>query len=85
MKTLLKDAKVFDNRGKGQFIKKDLIVDSEKVIADFDKEQSNCLYDRVFDFKNKYIIPGFVDVHVHLREPGFFYKESIKKYQSNYK
>lgn len=23
------------------------------------------------------IIPSFVDVHVHLREPGFFYKESI--------
>ena len=22
-------------------------------------------------------IPGFVDVHVHLREPGFFYKETI--------
>lgn len=78
MKTLLKNAKVFDNKGKGQFIKKDLLVDSDKVIADFDKEQSSCLYDRVFDLKNKYIIPGFVDVHVHLREPGFFYKESIR-------
>ena len=78
MKTLLKNAKVFDNKGKGQFIKKDLLVDSDKVIVDFKKEQSSCLYDRVFDFKNKYIIPGFVDVHVHLREPGFFYKESIR-------
>ena len=27
---------------------------------------------------NLYIIPGFVDVHVHLREPGFSYKETIK-------
>lgn len=72
MKTLLRNAKVFDNKSKGQFVKKDLLVDSEKIIADFDKEQNNCLYDRVFDFKNKYIIPGFVDVHVHLREPGFF-------------
>lgn len=78
MKTLLKNAKVFDNKGKGQFIKKDLLVASDKVIVDFNKEQSSCLYDRVFDFKNKYIIPGFVDVHVHLREPGFFYKESIR-------
>lgn len=78
MKTLLKNAKVFDNKGKGQFIKKNLLVDSDKVIVDFNKEQSSCLYDRVFDFKNKYIIPGFVDVHVHLREPGFFYKESIR-------
>lgn len=78
MKTLLKNAKVFDNKGKGQFIKKDLLVDSDKLIVDFNKEQSSCLYDRVFDFKNKYIIPGFVDVHVHLREPGFFYKESMR-------
>ena len=23
------------------------------------------------------ILPGFVDVHVHLREPGFSYKETI--------
>ena len=24
------------------------------------------------------IVPSFTDVHVHLREPGFFYKETIK-------
>lgn len=24
------------------------------------------------------VFPGFIDVHTHLREPGFFYKESIK-------
>ena len=23
------------------------------------------------------VLPGFVDVHVHLREPGFSYKETI--------
>ena len=34
---------------------------------------------RVFDFQNKAVVlPGFVDVHVHLREPGFSYKETIK-------
>ena len=27
---------------------------------------------------NFVIFPGFCDVHVHLREPGFFYKETIK-------
>ena len=27
---------------------------------------------------DRYILfPGFCDVHVHLREPGFFYKETI--------
>ncbi len=31
-----------------------------------------------FDFSNMYIFPGFADVHVHLREPGFSYKETIR-------
>ena len=25
-----------------------------------------------------FVIPGLVDVHVHLREPGFSYKETVK-------
>ncbi len=29
-------------------------------------------------FKKCVIFPGFVDVHVHLREPGFSYKETVK-------
>ncbi len=29
------------------------------------------------DFSNCVILPGFCDVHVHFREPGFFYKETI--------
>ena len=28
--------------------------------------------------QNKILMPSFVDVHVHLREPGFTYKETIK-------
>lgn len=28
--------------------------------------------------KNLFVFPGFADVHVHLREPGFSYKETIK-------
>ena len=31
----------------------------------------------VIDCAGKFIFPGFADVHVHLREPCFFYKESI--------
>lgn len=37
-------------------------------IADFSIEE----------FDNCYILPGFTDVHVHLREPGFLYKETIR-------
>ncbi len=32
----------------------------------------------IISFNDKYIFPGFADVHVHLREPGFSYKETIK-------
>jgi dihydroorotase len=32
----------------------------------------------VIDAANKLVVPGFVDLHVHLREPGFEYKETIK-------
>ncbi len=34
--------------------------------------------DSVFQFNNCVVFPGFIDVHVHLREPGFSYKETIK-------
>ena len=30
------------------------------------------------DLHNAAVFPGFVDVHVHLREPGFSYKETIR-------
>jgi len=33
---------------------------------------------RVFELHNCLLTPGFVDVHVHLREPGFSYKETIR-------
>lgn len=32
----------------------------------------------VVDGQGLFIFPGFADVHVHLREPGFFYKETIE-------
>jgi len=32
----------------------------------------------VFDVQNKWIVPGLIDMHVHLREPGEEYKETIK-------
>ena len=40
--------------------------------------------DRIFDFSNCILVPGFVDVHVHLREPGFVYKETIVLFRRSY-
>ena len=33
---------------------------------------------RSFDDENNIVLPGFCDVHVHFREPGFSYKETIR-------
>ena len=33
--------------------------------------------DVCFNFKGRFLFPGLLDVHVHLREPGFSYKETI--------
>jgi len=34
--------------------------------------------DKVISLTGKYVFPGFADVHVHFREPGFSYKETIE-------
>ncbi|MBQ8209666.1 MAG: dihydroorotase [Clostridia bacterium] len=61
----------------GKELKKaDIVVDNGCIVSvggavnSFDGE--------IVDCSGKYIFPGFVDVHVHFREPGFSYKETIK-------
>jgi len=34
--------------------------------------------DKIIDASNKWVMPGLVDMHVHLREPGEEYKETIE-------
>lgn len=52
---------------------KDGLIQSLGVSISFDN------IDRTIDAMGKYfLIPGFADVHTHLREPGFSYKETIK-------
>lgn len=74
MKYLLKNATVYI---KGKFQKADMLIDGG-VIADISYSGLNLDGVSVFDFSNKYIFPGLTDVHVHLREPGFSFKETIK-------
>ena len=33
--------------------------------------------DKVIDTAGLFLLPGFIDIHAHLREPGFEYKETV--------
>lgn len=67
----LKNAKLFI---KHEFKQLDLVIDDGKII----KIDKNLNEGKVYDFKGKIIAPAFIDPHVHLREPGFENKETIK-------
>lgn len=41
-------------------------------------EKIECEGAEVIDASGKWVMPGFVDMHVHLREPGYEYKEDIE-------
>lgn len=71
MNCILKNAEVYID---GRFRHMDFAVRDGKI--SFDKFAGD--NGVVFDFSNCIIIPGLTDVHVHLREPGFSYKETIK-------
>ncbi|MBR4434678.1 MAG: dihydroorotase [Clostridia bacterium] len=49
------------------------------VSIDLSHQKADALFPDFSDpkFNNCVILPGFVDVHVHLREPGFSYKETV--------
>ena len=53
---------------------------SGAAVDTFGVSVSNCLKNEelsVFNSSKYHIFPGFCDVHVHFREPGFSYKETI--------
>lgn len=56
--------------------KADILIENGNIVSVGGAlDVSDC---EVFDCSGKYIFPGFVDVHVHFREPGFSYKETIR-------
>ncbi len=75
MKILIKQGYVLDPATKTEGIRDVLIEDDKiaKVTATIEDQA-----DYVIDATGKYVMPGFIDLHVHLREPGFEYKETIE-------
>lgn len=47
------------------------------VIAEIGKNLKAKKTDRVIQAKGYYVMPGFIDMHVHFRDPGFEQKEDI--------
>ncbi len=72
MRMLLKNGQVYD---RGQLITMDIEVTDGFITGRGRTVSSNA--DQVFDCRGLAVFPGFTDVHVHLREPGFSYKETI--------
>lgn len=76
MNYILSGVSVFE---KNKFVKKDILIQNGKVsfissnatISDFHGTS-------VYNLHNCLVLPGLVDVHVHLRVPGYFYKEDMQ-------
>lgn len=79
MRYLLKNANVFRNSA---ITKADILVDNGTIVSigvfpDNYTNNSDNSETVVLNLNNCFVFPGFIDVHVHLREPGFSYKETI--------
>ena len=75
MKILLKNGKVIDYATKINE-KMDILIE-DGIIIKIAKRISDSA-DKTIDCTNLSIIPGMIDMHCHLREPGFEYKETIE-------
>ncbi|MCF6097782.1 dihydroorotase [Thermovorax subterraneus] len=75
MKVLLKGARVLDpSRGLDGIM--DVLIEGERIamIGENLKDEDA----KVIDLSGLLLVPGLVDMHVHLRDPGLEYKEDIE-------
>lgn len=75
MKTLIKNGRVIDPATNTDKVL-NLLIEDDKIIDRFEAEKMEA--DEVIDASGMYVMPGFIDLHVHLREPGFEHKEDIE-------
>ena len=75
MRYLLQNAQLLSSGG--VFRAADVLLSGGRIVSIGDR--ISCPADAVsMDLHKAVLFPGFVDVHVHLREPGFSYKETIR-------
>ncbi|GAB2024276.1 dihydroorotase [Lactovum odontotermitis] len=77
MKILLKNGKILDH---GNVLKTaDVLIEQGKIAAIASNiEAAELQADETLDLRGQLILPGLIDIHVHLRQSGFDYKETIK-------
>ncbi|MHB8769893.1 MAG: dihydroorotase [Syntrophales bacterium] len=78
MKLILKGGRILDPSRKLD-AKGDLLIEDGKIVA-CGKAPAKARYPsgaEVIDLDGKLVVPGLIDIHTHLREPGFEYKETI--------
>lgn len=68
MKTVLRGGKLY---------KDGALTDNGSFEISDVTNMNDCDEKRVIELDNSFILPSFCDVHVHFREPGFGYKETI--------
>ena len=75
MKLLLKNGTIINYANKFQEVA-DLLIENEKI-KKIEKNIAETA-DRIIDCTGLYIMPGMIDMHCHLREPGGEHKETIE-------
>ena len=61
----------------GAFVASDMVVRGGRVFP-VAPEAPDLPELPVFEFHNCLLLPGLIDVHVHLRDPGFSFKETMR-------
>ena len=75
MRLLIKNGRVVDPAS-GLDAKRDVLIHDEKIAAIEPVIESTGA--QVYDASGLIVAPGFVDIHVHLREPGIEHAETIE-------
>ena len=70
---ILKNGFIISNN---ELVKKDILIENDKIKLIDDSINNND--EKVINVNGMLVVPGLVDVHVHFREPGYEYKETIK-------
>ncbi len=75
MSLLIRNGVVVDPATKREE-KADVLIQDERIVQIAENISADA--DEVMDADGCYVMPGFIDLHVHLREPGYEHKETIE-------